>query len=54
MDTDIDFTEIVRPKPAGETVNVHVVSSIEEPRPDYAAMQRLIELGRPKPEKKPE
>ena len=37
-----DFTELFQPKPVGETVNVHVVRAVSEPKPDYVAMQRLI------------
>ncbi len=40
-----DFTEVFRPKPVGDTVNVHVVPAVLEPKPDYDAMQRLIEGG---------
>ena len=40
-----DFTELFRPKPVGERVNAHVVPAVPEPKPDYAAMQRLIESG---------
>lgn len=42
---NIDFTEMFTPKPIGETVNSHVVPAVPEPRPDYDAMQRLIEGG---------
>lgn len=44
-----DFTEVFRPKPVGESVNVHVVPAVPEPRPDYDAMQRLIDSGRSPP-----
>jgi hypothetical protein len=37
-----DFQELFRPKTVGETVNVHVVPAVTEPRIDYDAMQRLI------------
>lgn len=40
---NIDFSEVFKPKPVGETVNVHVVPAVAEPHPDYDAMQRLIE-----------
>jgi hypothetical protein len=40
-----DFTELFRPKPVGEKVNTHVVPAVPEPKPDYAAMQRLIDGG---------
>jgi hypothetical protein len=40
-----DFTELFRPKPVGERINAHVVPAVPEPKPDYAAMQRLIESG---------
>lgn len=42
-----DFSEVFRPRPVGEPINVHVVPAIPEPAPDYAAMQRLIEGGDP-------
>ena len=37
-----DLSEIFKPKTVGETVNTHVVMAVPEPKPDYAAMQRLI------------
>ena len=40
-----DFTEIFKPKPVGEKVNSHVVPAVAEPKPDYDAMQRLIDGG---------
>lgn len=42
----IDFTEVFSPKPVGEIINTHVVPNVQEPRPDYNAMQRLIDGGK--------
>jgi Bacterial regulatory protein, Fis family len=39
------FSDLLTPKSRGETVNVHVVESVSEPQPDFAAMKRLIESG---------
>ena len=39
------LADVLKPKSAGEPVNVHVVQSVREPQPDFAAMQRLIESG---------
>jgi hypothetical protein len=38
-----DVSELTKPKTAGEVVNVHVVGPTTDPKPDFAAMQRLIE-----------
>lgn len=37
------LSDLVTSKSLGETVNVHVVESVNEPQPDFAAMKRLIE-----------
>jgi hypothetical protein len=39
------LSDLLQFKSTGETVNVHVVPSIREPRPDFAEMQRTIESG---------
>jgi hypothetical protein len=39
------LADLLKPKSPGEQVNVHVVQSVREPQPDFAAMQRLIESG---------
>ena len=39
------LSELLTPKSRGEMVNVHVVESVSEPQPDFAAMKRLIESG---------
>lgn len=41
--TALTPSDIFKPAQAvGEMVNVHVVSYVAEPQPDYEAMQRLI------------
>jgi hypothetical protein len=40
-----NLADILKPTTTGETVNVHVVDLVQEPRPDFAAMQRTIESG---------
>jgi len=52
------LADLLQPKSAGEPVNVHVVDSVNEPKPDFEAMKRLIESNEqwpgapaPKPEK---
>ena len=40
-----ELADILKPTTAGQTVNVHVVERVEEPRPDFAAMQRTIQSG---------
>jgi hypothetical protein len=37
------LSDLFTSKSLGETVNVHVVESVTEPQPDFAAMKRLIE-----------
>lgn len=39
----IRIADLTRPRGSGEPVNIHVVKKVEEPRPDFAAMQRIIE-----------
>jgi hypothetical protein len=37
------LADLVQPKTAGDPVNVHVVEAVNEPKPDFDAMKRLIE-----------
>jgi len=37
------LVDLLRPQSNGETVNVHVVDSVKEPKPDFDAMKRVIE-----------
>ncbi len=37
------LADLLNVKSVGEPVNVHVVESVEEPQPDFDAMQRMIE-----------
>ncbi len=37
------LADLLQPKSTGEPVNVHVVESVSEPKPDFDAMKRLIE-----------
>ena len=37
------LSEVLKATSVGERVNVHVVESVPEPRPDFDAMQRVIE-----------
>lgn len=39
------LADVLKPKSTGEPVNVHVVQSVREPQPDFAAMQRLVQGG---------
>jgi hypothetical protein len=39
------LADVLRPKSTGEPVNAHVVKSVREPQPDFAAMKRIIEGG---------
>jgi hypothetical protein len=43
-----DLSTLLRPQSAGKTVNSHVVESVSEPKPDFAAMNRAIQ-GYPAP-----
>lgn len=36
------LSEAMRPKRVGKPVNVHVVRARPEPKPDFAAMERLL------------
>lgn len=38
-----DLSTLLRPQSAGKTVNSHVVESVSEPKPDFAAMNRAIQ-----------
>ncbi len=40
------LSDFLKPTSHGEPVNVHVVPAMAEPRPDFDAMQRIIE-GKP-------
>jgi hypothetical protein len=42
--------DVLKPKAQGEPVNVHVVEFVAEPRPDFSAMQRIIESKDDKPQ----
>lgn len=37
-----ELLDALRPKSTGEPVNAHVICSVEEPQPDFAAIQRLL------------
>jgi hypothetical protein len=39
------LSDLLQTKSAGEAVNVHVVPSVKEPRPDFDEMQRTIASG---------
>jgi hypothetical protein len=38
-----DLSEVLRPQSVGRTVNSHVIESVSEPKPDFAAMNRAIQ-----------
>jgi hypothetical protein len=38
-----DLSTLLRPQAAGKTVNSHVVKSVRERGPDFAAMKRAIQ-----------
>ena len=48
------LSDVLRPKSSGEPVNVHVVQSVHEPQPDFAAMKRLIESSEYGQDREPE
>jgi hypothetical protein len=39
---NIDLSELLRRRPAGEPVNTHVVEATPEPQPDFEAMRKLV------------
>jgi hypothetical protein len=43
------LSDLLQPKTKGEPVNVHVVDSVSEPKPDFDAMKRLIESNEQRP-----
>ena len=39
---NIELSEFLRRRPAGEPVNKHVVEATPEPKPDFEAMRKLV------------
>jgi hypothetical protein len=37
------LADLIKPTSSGEPVNAHVVESVREPQPDFAAMKRTVE-----------